>query len=192
MPSCPRTVAKPPMLLDAVRRVIRERYFSLRTEEQYVCFARGFVNIHKRRYPCDLGTTEIRAYLSMLANERRVSASTHHQALSALLFLYRRVLGVELPWLDGIERPRRPARLPVVLTHDEEHAVFTQLRGEHLLLARLLYGTGMRIAEALQLRVKDFCFDRRTQLARQGACSARKRQERRPTAQARSASGVMA
>jgi integrase len=162
MPSCPRDAAKPPMLLDAVRRVIRERHFSLRTEEQYVYWVRGFVNFHNRRHPRDLGATEVQAYLSMLANERRVSASTHNQALSALLFLYRRVLGVELPWLDGIERPRRPARLPVVLTHDEVRAVFAHLRGEHLLLARLLYGTGMRIAEALQLRVKDICFDRRT------------------------------
>jgi len=157
-----------PTLLDVVRRAIRARHLSIRTEQQYVYWIRSFVRHHGHRHPRQLGPDEVRTFLSMLASERHVSASTHNQALSALLFLYRTVLGQELPWLDSLERPRRPERLPIVLSTAEVRAVLAQLDGEHGLLARLLYGTGMRIMEALRLRVKDVCFDRRTLLVRQG------------------------
>lgn len=162
--------AGPPRLtlIDAVRREIRARHLSIRTEQQYVYWIRGFVRHFDRRQPRQMGAAEVQAYLSMLANERRVSASTHNQALSALLFLYRVVLKQELPWLDQIERPRRPQRLPVVLTVDEVQAVLAQLQGVHAALARLLYGTGMRILEALRLRVHDIDFAHSTVTVREG------------------------
>lgn len=163
----PSPVPKP-TLLDAVRREIRTRHLSIRTEQQYVYWVRWFVRHFQRRHPRDLGATEVQAFLAMLANERHVSASTHNQALSALLFLYRAVLKQELPWLDQLERPKRPQRLPVILTVDEVDAVLARLDGEHALLARLLYGTGMRIMEALRLRVKDVDFAQRTLIVREG------------------------
>ena len=155
-------------LLDAVRREIRTRHFSIRTEQQYVYWVRWFVRHFQRRHPRDMGAAEVQSFLAMLANERQVSASTHNQALSALLFLYRAVLKQELPWLDQIERPRRPQRLPVILTIEEVAAVLARMDGEHGLLARLLYGTGMRIMEALRLRVKDVDFERLTLIVREG------------------------
>ncbi len=112
------------------------------------------------RHPRDMGQPEIEAYLSMLANERRVAASTHNQALSALLFLYREVLGIELPWLDEIQRPRSPKRIPSVLTVAEVASLLAALPPDNALVARLLYGTGMRLMEGLRLRVKDVEFDR--------------------------------
>jgi integron integrase len=147
---------------------MRTRHLSLRTEQQYVYWIRWFVRHHGRRHPRQMGAAEVQAFLSMLATERRVSASTHNQALSALLFLYRAVLGHDLPWLDGLQRPRRPQRLPVILTVDEVRAVIGAMEGTHALLARLLYGTGMRIMEALRLRVKDVDFARRTLIVREG------------------------
>lgn len=115
-----------------------------------------------------MGPSEVEVYLSMLANRRRVAASTHNQALSALLFLYRAVRKVELPWLQNLQRPKRPQRLPVVLTVEEVTAVLSRMAGEYGLLARLLYGTGMRVNEALRLRVKDVDFERLTLVVRQG------------------------
>jgi integrase len=129
---------------------------------------RDFVRFHGRRHPREMGGPEVEAYLTMLANRRRVAASTHNQALSALLFLYRAVLKVELPWLDDIQRPRRPQRLPVILSVEEVNAVLSRMQGDYGLLARLLYGTGMRINEALRLRVKDVDFDRLTLVVREG------------------------
>jgi integron integrase len=155
-------------LVDVLRREIRARHMSLRTEDTYVYWARDFIRFHGRRHPRDMGAAEVEAYLSMLANRRRVAPSTHNQALSALLFLYRAVLKVELPWLDNLQRPRRPQRLPVVLSVDEVTAVLSRMQGEYGLLARLLYGTGMRISEALRLRVKDVDFDRLTLVVREG------------------------
>jgi integron integrase len=157
-----------PTLLDVLRRAIRARHQSIRTEPQYVYWTRSFVRHHGHRHPRQLGPDEVRSLLSMLASERHVSASTHNQALSALLFLYRTVLGQELPWRDSLERPRRPERLPTVLSTGEARAVLAQLDGEHGLLMRLSYGTGMHIMEALRLRVKDIYFDRRTPIVRQG------------------------
>src|SRR5882724_9176600 len=147
---------KPTTLVDVVRREIRARHLSIRTEQQYVYWIRWFVRNNLPRHPRDMGAGEVEAFLSMLANERQVSASTHNQALSALLFLYRAVLKQDLPWLDRLERPKRPLRLPVVMTVEEVAAV----------LARLLYGTGMRIMEALRLRVKDVDFGRLTLIVR--------------------------
>ncbi len=155
-------------LLEAVRREIRTRHMSIRTEEQYVYWIRAYVRHHGLRHPRDMGPAEVESFLSMLATERRVSASTHNQALSALLFLYRAVLKQDLPWLEGLERPRTPRRLPVILTVDEVADALVHLQGEHALLARLLYGTGMRIMEALRLRVKDIDFARHTIIVREG------------------------
>ena len=145
----------PRTLLDAVRERIRYRHYSYRTEEAYVGWVRRFVAFPGRRHPRELGATEIEAFLNHLANERDAAASTHNQALSALLFLYGDVLGVELPWLGDIERPKRPRRLPVVLTRQEVRDVLARMEGCAGLMATLLYGTGMRLMECARLRVKD-------------------------------------
>ncbi len=148
------TAATPsPTLIDMLRREIRVRHMSLRTEDTCVYRARDFVRFHGRRHPLEMAAAHVEAYLTMLANRRRVAASTHNQALSALLFLYRAVLKIELPWLDNLQRPGRPQRLPVILSVEEVAAVLSRMQGERGLLARLLYGTGMRINEALRLRV---------------------------------------
>jgi len=144
-----------PRLLDQVREAIRYRHYSYRTEQAYVEWVRRFVRFSGIRHPRDLGAAEIVAFLSHLATERNVAASTHQQALSALMFLYRDVLGVELPWLDDLERPKKPRRLPVVLSREEVRLVLAYLEGTHSLMARLLYGTGMRLMECARLRVKD-------------------------------------
>lgn len=128
------------------------------------CFVRHF----QRRHPRELGAPEVEAFLAMLANERRVSASAHNPALSALLFLYRAGLEQVLPWLDSLQRPRRVQRLPVILTVGQVQAVLARMEGEHALLARLRYGTGMRLMEALWLRVKDVDFAHRTLIVREG------------------------
>ncbi len=119
------------------------------------------------RHPREMGAAEVEAFLTMLATERPVSASTHNQALSALPFLYREVLGVNLPWLDGVNRPAQKRRIPSVLTQDEGVALFQFLDGEMALLAKLLYGTGMRLMEGLRLRVKDVEFDHHVIIVRE-------------------------
>lgn len=154
-------------LLDQLRERIRYRHYSPSTEKTYVHWVRSFVHFHKLRHPREMGKPEVEAFLTWLAAERRVSASTHRQALSALLFLYGEVLGVELPWLDGISRPRQVKRLPVVLSADEVRRIFRFMEGEHLLMAKLLYGTGLRIMEAMRLRVKDIDFTRNTIIVRE-------------------------
>ncbi len=120
------------------------------------------------RHPRDMGAADLEAFLNMLANERQVSPSTHNQALSALLFLYREVLAIDLPWLNGLNRPAQKKRIPSVLTRDEVGALFQFLQDEMALLAKLLYGTGMRLMEGLRLRVKDVDFDRRVIVVRDG------------------------
>jgi len=145
----------PRTLLDAVRERIRYRHYSYRTEEAYVGWVRRFVAFHGRRHPREMGAAQIEAFLNDLANERDAAASTHNQALSALLFLYGEVLGVELPWLGNIDRPKRPRRLPVVLTRQEVRDVLAHMDGCAGLMATLLYGTGMRLMECSRLRVKD-------------------------------------
>lgn len=142
-----------PRLLDQVRERVRYLHYSLRTEQAYVHGVRAFVRFHGLRHPLGMGSAEVQAFLSWLANDREVSAATHRRALSALLFLYRQVLGQNLPWMAGIERPQRKPRLPVVLSTAEVSAVLALLSGVHRLFGALPYGTGMRIAEALQRRM---------------------------------------
>ncbi|MEO8487404.1 MAG: integron integrase [Betaproteobacteria bacterium] len=161
--------AKPPvMLLDRVRERIRLKHYSIRTEQAYCDWIRRFVVFHGKRHPSALGAAEVEAFLTALAVRDRVAASTQNQAKSALLFLYKEVLGVELPWLDGIEKAKEPSRLPVVLTREEVSRVLARLEGVHRLIGSLLYGTGMRIMEAMRLRVKDVEFSRREILVRDG------------------------
>ena len=157
----------PPRLLDQVRQQARYRHYSLRTEEAYVYWVRFFVRWSGLRHPRDMGVAEVRAFLTMLATERRVSASTHNQALSALLFLYRQVLGIELPWMQELQRPSAARRIPTVLTPDEVAAVLSRMEGTIAVVARLLYGTGMRLMEVLRLRTKDVDFARRVIVVRE-------------------------
>jgi integron integrase len=159
---------KPPLqstrVLDQLRERIRYMHYSLSTEKLYLYWVRFYIRWCARtgqmRHPRDMGGPEVEAFLSMLATERRVSASTHNQALSALLFLYREVLGIELPWLNNINRPSPKRRIPSVLTKDEVAGLLAQMEGQTALLARLLYGTGMRLMEGMRLRIKDVDFDR--------------------------------
>lgn len=157
-----------PRLLDQVREQIRLRHYSIRTEAVYLEWVKRFIRFHRYRHPLEMGAAEVEAFLSDLAVRRDVSASTQNQALSALLFLYKQVLLVELPWLDGVIRARRPQRLPVVLTQTEVASVLAQLEGSVWLVASLLYGSGMRLMEALRLRVKDVEFSRLEILIRDG------------------------
>jgi integron integrase len=162
-------VRAPLRLLDALRERLRYLHYSLRTEDAYVYWVRGFVHWAGLRHPRDLGRAEVEAYLVMLANERRVAAATHRQALSALLFLYREVLGVDMPWMRELGRPVPQKRIPVVLTHVEVQALLAQMgEGVTGLLARLLYGTGMRLLEGVRLRVKDVDFARQVIVVRDG------------------------
>jgi integron integrase len=143
-----------------LRRALRLRHYSRRTEEAYVHWVRRFVVFHRMRHPTELGDAEISQFLTDLAVRRRVSASTQNQALGALLFLYRQVLGRRVAWLDGMVHAKQGDRLPVVLTADEVPAIVQHLEGECWLVAVLLYGAGLRLLEALQLRVKDVDFER--------------------------------
>lgn len=159
---------KPPKLLDQVREKLRLKHYSIRTEKQYVQWVRRFILFHGKRHPRDMGAPEVEAFLTHLSVEGNVAASTQNQALSALLFLYREVLNSTLPWMNEIVRAKRPARLPVVLTQIEVQAVLSRMQGPTLLLAQLLYGTGMRLMECMRLRVKDVDFERLEILVRDG------------------------
>lgn len=161
------TASRGPRLLE-VRDRIRAKHYSLRTERSYIDWTRRFILFHGKRHPRDIGAPEVEAFLSHLAVERKVSASTQNQALAALLFLYRHVLGIELPWLDGITRAKMPERLPVVMSRSEIDRLFAHLDGLHLLMARLLYGTGMRLMECVRLRIKDVDFGRASMTVRNG------------------------
>lgn len=158
----------PPKLLDQVRARIRVKHYSIRTESQYVQWIKRYIYFHGKRHPRDLGAPEVEAFLSDLAVTGGVSASTQNQALSALLFLYREVLEVQLPWLDNVTRAKPSQRLPVVLTPAEVRAVLDRMDGVYGLMARLLYGTGMRLMEGVRLRVKDVDFGRNEILIRDG------------------------
>jgi integron integrase len=166
--SGPPATSKAPRLLDQLRTRIRCLHYSRRTEEAYVHWCRAFIRFHGLRHPAEMAGPEVEAFLTWLACERSVAPSTHKQALSALLFLYSQVLGLRLPWMDEVGRPRVKRRLPVVLSREEVAAVFKGLSGEQALFARLLYGTGMRLNEGLQLRVKDVDFSHRTLVVRAG------------------------
>jgi integron integrase len=154
--------------LDTVRAAIRLRHYSYRTEKAYVDWIRRFVIYHGRRHPRAMGGEEVRDFLSHLANDRQVSPSTQAQALAALLFLYKRVMNVDLPWIDNVVRAHRPKRLPTVLTREEARHVIAQMSGTHRLIAGLLYGSGLRLLEALQLRVKDVDLYHRRIVVRNG------------------------
>jgi integron integrase len=147
-----------PRLLDQLRLAIRRRNYSVRTEKAYVLWARAYIRFHRRRHPRDLGVKELTEFLNYLANERKVAAATQNQALSAILFLYKQVLGIQLPWLTGVDRARAPLRLPVVLTRAEVRAVLVELKGTSWLAANLMYGAGLRVLECVSLRVKDVDF----------------------------------
>ena len=157
-----------PRLLDQVRDRIRFKHYSLRTEQAYVDWIRRFIRFHGNRHPVELGAGDIERFLTSLAVDGNVAASTQNQAQSALLFLYREVLATELPWLDGVVRAKASRRLPVVLTPEEVDRLIGRLHGTHRLLGALLYGTGMRIMEGLRLRVKDVDFGRNEILIRDG------------------------
>ena len=158
----------PPKLLDQVRDRIRVKHYSIRTETQYVQWVRRFILFHGKKHPRDMGAPEVEAFLTHLAVEGNVAAATQNQALSALLFLYREVLAIDLPWLNDVTRAKRPQRMPVVLTREETRAVLDRMTGVYGLMARLLYGTGMRLMECVRLRVKDVDFARREILIRDG------------------------
>jgi len=155
-------------VLDQLRERIRYMHYSIRTEESYVYWVRLFIRFHGRRHPATLGGPDVEAFLSWLANARRVAVSTHKQALSAILFFYGKVLGLELPWMTEIGRPQVKQRLPVVLSVEEIGRILALMEDGHRLFAELLYGTGLRITEGLRLRVKDIDFDRGAIIIREG------------------------
>jgi integrase len=160
--------APTPRLLDRVRIAIRLRHYAIRTEDAYVDWVRRYIVFHDKRHPQALGAKDVEAFLSYLASERYVAPSTQNQAKSALLFLYKEVLQLQLPWLDEIVGAKERHRLPVVLTPSEVRALLNELGGTMWLVASLLYGTGMRLLEGLRLRVKDIDFERRELLVRDG------------------------
>ena len=159
---------KEPRLLDQIRARCRLRHYSIRTERAYVSWARRFILANGRRHPRDMGVVEVEAFLSTLATRDDVAASTQNQALSALLFLYREVLGIELPWMESVVRAKRPQKVPVVLSHDEVARLLAMLDGQPWLMAALLYGAGIRLMECVRLRVQDVDFGRREILVRNG------------------------
>ena len=165
--SIPQT-PPPPKLLDQVRDRLRVKHYSIRTETQYLQWIKRFILFHDKRHPREMGAVEVEAFLTHLAVAGRVAAATQNQALSALLFLYREVLNIDLPWLDKVVRAKQPQRLPVVLTRQEVTAILDRMTGAHGLMARLLYGTGMRLMECVRLRVKDVDFERAEIVVRDG------------------------
>jgi integron integrase len=167
-PSVPAVKTGKPRLLDQVRTAIRARHYSRQTEKTYLYWIRYFIYFHDKRHPAELGGPEVSAFLSWLAVDRKVAAATQNQALSALLFLYKRVLGRDLPWFDDLVRAKRPVRLPVVLTESEVQQILARLEGSKWLMASLLYGAGLRLNECLKLRVKDVDFAYRQILVRDG------------------------
>jgi len=158
----------PMRLMDEVRRKLRVKHYSLRTQQAYTGWIRRFILANDKRHPREMGGCEVEAFLSRLASDGDVAAGTQNQALSALLFLYREVLGVELPWMDNVTRAKRPRRVPTVLSREEIVRLFAAMDGRTALLARLLYGTGLRLMEGLRLRVKDVDFARNEIVVRDG------------------------
>jgi integron integrase len=157
-----------PRLLDQVRDALRVRHYSLRTEESYLQWIKRFILFHGKRHPTEMGEQEITAFLTFLAVDKHVSPSTQNQALSALLFLYKQVLEQELEWMDDIVRAKRSERIPEVLSPDQVRQLINHLAGTHQLIARLLYGTGMRLMEVVRLRVRDVDFHYRQITVRSG------------------------
>lgn len=159
---------RPKKLLDRVRDAIRRKHYSIRTEEAYVHWIKRYILFHDKRHPREMGTSEIEAFLTRLAVEQNVAASTQNQALSALLFLYREVLQLDLDRSIDAVRAKRPKRLPTVLTKEETRKVLECLSGTHQLMAKLLYGSGLRLMECMRLRVKDIDFAQRQIIIRDG------------------------
>jgi integron integrase len=157
-----------PRLLDAVREELRKRHYSYRTEKQYIGWMVRFIEYHGCQHPSSLGGPAVESFLSHLATARNVAAATQSQALAALLFLYKRVLKIDLPWIGNVTRARRPRRLPVVLSRAEVRALLGELKGPYWVIGSLLYGSGLRLLEALRLRIKDIDLDARTVLVRDG------------------------
>ena len=165
------TPTQPKKLLDQVRDKIRFKHYSLSTESTYLSWIKQFILYHGKRHPVDMGAAEVEAFLTYLATQRQVSSSTQNQALSAILFLYREVLAITLPWLDNFERSKKPRRLPVVLTVPEVQALLREAASAPApinLIIKLLYGTGMRLMEAVRLRVKDVELARKEIIIRDG------------------------
>lgn len=160
--------ARPPRLLDQVRDSIRRKHFSLRTEQSYVHWIKRFILFHGKRHPPTMGAVEVTAFLNHLARERRVASATQIQGLNAILFLYREVLGNPLGWLEGIDRAKRPARVPTALTQVEAARLISHFEGTTWLMVSLLYGAGLRLMECLRLRVKDLDFGYGQVLVRDG------------------------
>ncbi|MBE2291335.1 MAG: integron integrase [Xanthomonadaceae bacterium] len=154
--------------MDQVRARMRVKHYSVRTERAYAGWIRRFILANGRRHPSGLGGPEVEAFLTLLATRGHVAPGTQNQALAALLFLYREVLGVELPWMENVIRAKRPRRLPVVLSAVEVRRLLAAMDGQVWLMASLLYGTGMRLMECLRLRVKDVDFARSEILVREG------------------------
>src|SRR5947207_1846093 len=148
----------PPRLVDRVRDVMRLKHYSLRTERTYWDWIERFIRFHGMRHPSEMAEAEVGAFLTHLARDGNVAASTQNQALSALLFPYKEVLKQKIGWLEGVERAKKPMRLPVVLTQEEVHKLFAYLHGTTRLMAGLLYGSGLRLMECVRLRVKDIDF----------------------------------
>jgi integron integrase len=167
-PSEDGSEARRPRLLEAVRLRMRRLGMSLRTEEAYVGWIRRFVLVNGKRHPIALGACEVESFLTMLASRDNVAASTQNQALAALLFLYREVLGVSLPWMEHIKRAKRPERVPVVLSREEVDRLLGAMVGRSWLVASLLYGGGLRLLECLRLRIHDLDFARGELVVRNG------------------------
>ncbi|WP_119965663.1 integron integrase [Simplicispira lacusdiani] len=167
-PTSDPVAPRPPKLLERMRIHLRTRHYSIRTEEAYIDWARRFIVFHGKRHPQEMGAADVEAFLSHLAVDRQVSASTQNQAKAALLYLYKQVLETDLPWLNEVVQAKTPKRLPVVLTPTEVRELLLHMDGTTGLIAQLLYGTGMRLLEALRLRVKDVEFARREIVVREG------------------------
>lgn len=155
-------------LLDQLRERIRYCHYSLRTEQAYVFWVRRFIRFHHLQHPREMGSPEVKAFLTHLATDRQVAPSTHKQALAAILFLYRQVLDIDLPWLQDIGRPKSPIRIPVVLSREEVARLLANIDDSCSTIAALLYGAGLRLMECLRLRVKDIDFDRKIIIVREG------------------------
>ena len=157
-----------PRLIDQTRNVLRVFHYSIRTEENYIQWIKRFIFFHNKRHPKDMGEKEIRSFLTHLAVDKHVSASTQNQALSAILFLYKRVLELDLDWIDNVVRAKRPKRLPVVLSKGEVNAILNAITGVNGLIVKMLYGTGMRLMEVMRLRVQDIDFEQNQIIVRSG------------------------
>jgi integron integrase len=161
-------VPKPPKLLDQVSEALRTKHYAYRTEQTYIDWIKRYILFHKKRHPKDMGADEIHEFITYLATERKVATSTQNQALSAILFLYRTVLQKEITLPPELIHPSRPKRLPTVLTHAEAMSVINHMRGTPRLMAKILYGSGLRLMECMRLRVKDIDFDNHQIIVRGG------------------------